>query len=219
MNSHEAIVRLEEGNARWVSGLRSIESIATPSQRASLAGGQNPFAVVLSCSDSRAPSEMIFDQGLGDLFVVRVAGNVVAPSLVGSIEYAVHTFGTELVVVMGHTACGAVIATLDAIDHGTDGTSENVLDIVRRIRPSVEPIAKGGDRTHRVGLATRANVRASVKELARASALLSERVAAGKLAIVGGEYDLASGKVEFFEPPRRAAAASPRAGEVAAVPR
>lgn len=219
MNSQEALVRLVEGNARWVSGLRSIASIATPNQRVSLANGQNPFAVVLSCSDSRAPSEMIFDQGLGDLFVVRVAGNVVAPSLVGSIEYAVHSFGTPLVVVMGHTACGAVIATLDAIDHGTDGTSANVLDIVTRIRPAVEPIAKGSDHDHRVALATRANVRASVTELQKASAILSDRLAAGKLQVVGAEYDLASGKVEFLDLPRRTAAVSPVTSAHAAVPR
>lgn len=203
MNANEALHRLQEGNARWVSGLRSIASIATPSQRISLASGQNPFAVVLSCSDSRAPSEMIFDQGLGDLFVVRVAGNVVAPSLVGSIEYAVHTFGTELVVVMGHTACGAVIATLDALDNGTEGASENVLDIVSRIRPAVAPLAACEDRKKRVALATRANVVASVEQLGATSKSLSERIGAGRLSIVGAEYDLASGKVEFLDTARR----------------
>lgn len=208
MNADEALHRLREGNARWVSGLRSIASIATPSQRISLANGQNPFAVVLSCSDSRAPSEMIFDQGLGDLFVVRVAGNVVAPSLVGSIEYAVHTFGTELVVVMGHTACGAVIATLDALDHGTEGKSENVLDIVSRIRPAVEPIVSCEDKKRRVALATRANVRASVDQLRTSSNILSERMSGGHLKIVGAEYDLASGMVDFLEPARRVAIGS-----------
>jgi len=210
VSSIEALRRLEEGNARWISGVRSVASLGSAAQRVSLAQGQSPFAVVLSCSDSRAPSEMIFDQGLGDLFVVRVAGNVVAPSLVGSIEYAVQTFGTNLVVVMGHTACGAVIATLDAIEHGRaggtppspNGASENVLDIVTRIRPAVEPLTSScDDRKELVGLATRANVRASTAQLRASSRVLADRIDAGKLMIVGAEYSLGSGEVDFFEVP------------------
>lgn len=202
----EALRRLEEGNRRWVDDVRSVSSLTTASHRAALADGQSPFAVVLSCSDSRVPAEMIFDQGLGSLFVVRVAGNVVAPSLVGSIEFAVETFGVGLVVVMGHTACGAVIATLDAITRGeTKGASENVLDIVQRIRPAVEPLV--GACTHRAELvarATRANVTASAQQLRAGSAVLAEQVSAGRLLVVGAEYSLSSGAVEIFDVPGRA---------------
>ena len=175
VSATEALFPLEEGNRRWVAGVRSVASLSTTSERAALANGQSPFAVVLSCSDSRVPAEMIFDQLLGSLFVVRVAGNVVAPSLVGSIEFAVQTFGVSLVVVMGHTACGAVIATLDVIARGETGTaSENVLDIVRRIRPAEEPIIGACEhRNELVELATRANVMASAQQLRGGSRVLA----------------------------------------------
>lgn len=204
----EALRRLEEGNRRWVADVRSVSSLTTAQHRAALAGGQSPFAVVLSCSDSRVPSEMIFDEGLGSLFVVRVAGNVVAPSLVGSIEFAVQTFGVGLVVVMGHTACGAVIATLDAVTRGASGeTSENVLDIVQRIRPAVEPLVGMREQGPRlVELATRANVALSTKQLRTGSPVLAEQIAANRLMVVGAEYSLATGAVEFFDVPRAAGA-------------
>ena len=194
-----ALHRLEEGNRRFVQDVRSIASLTTSAQRAALAAGQSPFAVILSCADSRVPSEMVFDQGLGDLFVVRVAGNVVAPSLVGSIEYAVETFGTELVVVMGHTGCGAVKATLDYLERPTVG-SKNVLDIVERIRPSVEPLVSAStDKSALMSAATRANVRASAAQLRSGSPLFEERIAAGKLLIVGAEYSLETGVVDMFD--------------------
>jgi len=197
----EALQRLRDGNRRWVSDVRSIASLGAAARREALTAGQSPFAVVLSCSDSRAPSEMIFDQGLGELFVVRVAGNVVAPSLVGSIEFAVQAFGVGLVVVMGHTSCGAVSATLDAIKRGESG-SENVLDIVRRIRPAIEPIANGeDDRAKLMERAARANVRASVAELRTGSKVLAEGISAGRVMVVGAEYSLASGEVDFFDLP------------------
>ncbi len=194
-----ALSRLQDGNRRFVSDLRSIASLTTSAQRAALASGQSPFAVILSCADSRVPSEMVFDQGLGDLFVVRVAGNVVAPSLVGSIEYAVETFGTQLVVVMGHTGCGAVKATLDYLETPAVG-SKNVLDIVERIRPAVAPlVSSGGDRSTLMSAATRANVRASAAQLRSGSPLLQQRISAGQLVIVGAEYSLESGVVDMFD--------------------
>jgi carbonic anhydrase len=198
----EALERLREGNARYVAELRSLATEPTAARRAALTAGQSPFAVVLSCSDSRVPSEMVFDQGLGSLFVVRVAGNVVAPSLVGSVEFAVQTFGVELVVVMGHTACGAVIATLDALSRPDAVSSENVLDIVERIRPAVAPLAEVvADRRELVARATRANVVASANQLRHGSKLLEERISAGRLAVVSAEYALDSGVVDFFEGP------------------
>lgn len=196
----EALDRLAAGNRRFVEELRSVTKLPTASHRVSLASGQNPFAAILSCSDSRVPSEMVFDQGLGDLFVVRVAGNVVAPSLVGSLEYAVEMLGVGLVVVMGHTGCGAVVATLDAIERGTSKGPENVLDIVERIRPGVLPVAMSEpDPKRRVALATRANVLASVQGLRESSKLLRDRLDSGELLIAGAEYSLTTGKVDFFD--------------------
>lgn len=200
VTAREALTRLQEGNQRFVAELRSISKLPTASHRVHLAQGQNPFAAILSCSDSRVPSEMVFDQGLGDLFVVRVAGNVVAPSLVGSLEYAVEVLGVELVVVMGHTACGAVIATLDAIEGGAAGAPKNVLDIVERIRPGVEHLhTTEHDRQRRIDLATQENVRASVRALHETSPLLARKAAAGQLIITGAEYSLTSGEVAFFD--------------------
>ena len=194
-----ALQRLQDGNRRFVQDLRSIASLTTSAQRAALAAGQSPFAVILSCADSRVPSEMVFDQGLGDLFVVRVAGNVVAPSLVGSIEYAVETFGTQLVVVMGHTGCGAVKATLDHLEAPAVG-SKNVLDIVERIRPAVAPLVSScSDRSSLMSAATRANVRASAAQLRSGSPLLQERISAGHLVVVGAEYSLETGVVDMFD--------------------
>jgi carbonic anhydrase len=205
VSATEALRRLQDGNKRWIAGECS-SNVVTPSHRAALANGQSPFAVILSCSDSRVPAEMVFDQGLGSLFIVRVAGNVVAPSLVGSIEFAVETFGVGLVVVMGHTACGAVIATLDAITRGdTGGASENVLDIVRRIRPAVEPLVDSC--VHGKPLvewATRANVKASAHQLRTGSDVLAAQIASNRLLVVGAEYSLESGAVDFFDVPRSA---------------
>lgn len=195
----DALKRLVDGNRRYVTDLRSVAKLPTASHREQLADGQNPFAAILSCSDSRVPSEMVFDQGLGDLFVVRVAGNVVAPSLVGSLEYAVAVLDVQLIVVMGHTACGAVIATLDAFKNGPGAAPENVLDIVERIRPGVESVAGEPDRDKRIALATRANVHASVQALCDSSKLLSKKTGSGDLYIVGAEYSLNTGEVDFFD--------------------
>jgi carbonic anhydrase len=165
-----------------------------------LVEGQWPFAAVLGCADSRAPAEYVFDQGLGDLFVVRIAGNVIAPSIVGSIEFAASQFGTRLVVVMGHTQCGAVRATIDAIAHSHGPESRNVQSIVDRIAPHIEhlfdrPLEDAARMTEGV----RANALACARELRESSGLLSRLVHEGRLRIVAAVYDLATGAVAFLD--------------------
>ncbi len=200
VNHTQALERLKQGNVRFTTNVRSIESLGGKQQREALVGGQKPFAIVLSCSDSRAPSELLFDCGLGDLFVVRVAGNVVAPTIVGSVEFAAATFGTELIVVMGHTRCGAVVATVDALRSGRGAISENVRNIVDRIAPGVAELVNGGKNGEDViGPAIRANVRVSANHLRHGSPVLEERIAAGRLAVVGAEYSLETGEVDFFD--------------------
>lgn len=200
MSAEAALAVLREGNVRFVNGApRSVLPI-TEAQRAALAGGQSPFAIILSCSDSRVPAEIVFDCGLGDLFVVRVAGNVCAPSLVGSVEFAVATFGTQLVVVMGHTKCGAVTATLASLKQRDAPISDNVRDIVERIMPAVAELAALDLSPEQLlASATRANVRATAGQLRHASRILERRVADDKLTIVGSEYDLETGKVDVFD--------------------
>ncbi len=196
----EALERLQEGNRRFVADVRSVASFTSQAQRESLVAGQRPFAIILSCSDSRAPSELLFDCGLGELFVVRVAGNVVAPSILGSVEFAAATFGSELVVVMGHSRCGAIAATVDAVRTGGQAMSESVGDIVARIKPAVTELVHAdvdGDRL--LGHAIRANVRAATNHLRHGSRLLEDRIAAGKLRVVGAEYSLETGQVDFFD--------------------
>ena len=196
----EALARLRAGNERFAGNLRSVEALATQARRDALVAGQSPFAIVLSCSDSRVPSELVFDCGLGDLFVVRVAGNIVAPSIVGSVEFAAATFGTELVVVMGHTRCGAVMATLAALQGDAHVPSENVGDIVDRIKPSVAELVHGGSSDEAiVRAATRANVRVSANHLRHGSRILERLIGEGRLAVVGAEYELETGIVHFFD--------------------
>ncbi|MGC1510006.1 carbonic anhydrase [Ketobacter sp. MCCC 1A13808] len=202
ITAQQALTSLKEGNQRFVSGLQSIETRVRQMHSTELVEGQAPFAIVLGCSDSRVPAEIIFDQGLGDLFVIRVAGNIVAPSQIGSIEYAVSQFGTPLVVVLGHSQCGAVAATIDVLSHRETLASSHVLSIVNRIRPSVEPLFDAGlrdDRPKLMQAAVRANVRASANHLRHGSAMLEPLIAAGSLTIVGAEYSLENGEVDFFE--------------------
>ena len=192
-----ALERLREGNRRFVAR----ESIwSQQGWRPGLAEGQLPFAVVLGCSDSRAPAELVFDQGLGDLFVIRVAGNVVAPSGVGSVEFAAAQFGTQLVVVMGHTQCGAVSATLRTIQGAEASSSKNIRSITDRIRPHIEPLAKSGALTGEALLreGVRANIAASVDALRHGSALLEELILSHRITVVGAEYDLETGAVGFM---------------------
>jgi carbonic anhydrase len=198
----DALVRLRDGNSRFVAN-RSTGSGGLPAdRRAALAAGQEPFAIVLGCSDSRVPAELVFDQGFGDLFVIRVAGNIVAPSQVGSVEFAASRFGTRLVVVMGHSQCGAVLATLEEVLGRAATPSRNLQAIVDRIRPAVETMISRRDETDPEALmqdAVRANVRAAVSHLRHGSALLEQLIACDRLLVVGAEYSLESGVVTFFD--------------------
>ncbi|MFH1277885.1 MAG: carbonic anhydrase [Candidatus Eisenbacteria bacterium] len=199
----EAIERLREGNLRFVSGAPSGEEAREhPGRLAELASGQEPFAIILGCSDSRVPAEIVFDQGLGDLFVIRVAGNIVAPSQIGSVEFAATRFGTRLVVVLGHSQCGAVLATLEELLQSTEFRSANLRSIVDRIRPSVETVlaTEGGkDLDALVRQAVRANVRASVGQLRHGSEILERLIENEGLLVVGAEYSLETGVVDFFD--------------------
>ena len=200
--AREALERLREGNVRFASGRRSHESLNSEARRNELASGQEPFAIILGCSDSRVPAEIVFDQGLGDLFVIRVAGNIVAASQIGSIEFAASRFGTRLVVVLGHTQCGAITATLEELDQAADHQSRNLRSIVDRVRPSVEPLLKTDlrhDRDALVREAVRANIRASVDHLRHGSEILEELIQREGLLVVGAEYSLETGVVEFFD--------------------
>ena len=197
----EALDRLKTGNRRFVAGLRDGEGVSTP-RRMQLPDDQEPFATILGCSDSRVPAELVFDQGLGDLFVIRVAGHVVAPSQVGSVEFATAMFGTALVVVLGHTRCGAIEATLRELERPHTSRSPNLRSIVDRIRPSVRSLMDtplDSDRDALIHYAVRANIRASVDHLAHGSQLLEQYIESGKLLVVGAEYDLETGEVDFFD--------------------
>jgi carbonic anhydrase len=202
VSAAEGLGRLREGNERFASNVVSVDVLARRLAREHLAREARPFAIVLGCSDARAPAEFVFDQGLGDLFVIRVAGNVVSPSQVGSVEFAAERYRARLVVVMGHTRCGAIEATLDAMD-GTGGpTSTNVMSIVQRVRPALETVRDAGPELDRASLlrkAVRANVRTSVEHLRHGSAVLEELIQRDGLAVVGAEYDVESGRVAFFD--------------------
>ena len=198
----EALERLRAGNSRFVSGGQLMESLANPLRRNKLTTGQEPFAVILGCSDSRVPVEIIFDFSLGHLFVIRVAGNVVAPSQIGSIEFAAEQFGTRLVVVMGHDDCGAVSTTIGELKRPTESRSPNLSAIVDRIRPAVEPLMATETEMKDAALldqAIRANIRASVNHLRHGSEILETLVRDDGLLVVGAEYSLETGTVEFFD--------------------
>ena len=204
LSAREALDKLIEGNQRYAADLRSLESMLSHSRREALTEGQAPFAIILGCSDSRVPAEVVFDQGLGDLFVVRVAGNIVAPSQVGSVEFAAEHFGTRLVVVMGHTHCGAIEVTLDSLRNPDKYNSQNVQSIVQRIRPAVEGLLHTNLAENRAALeheAMRANVRASVNHLRHGSEVIERLIAEKGLLVVGAEYQLETGIVEFFDVP------------------
>jgi carbonic anhydrase len=202
ISAAEALERLREGNGRFVRDVRALSSLVGGARRAQLVDGQEPFAIVLGCSDSRVPAELVFDQGFGDLFVIRVAGNIVAPSQVGSVEFAAARFGTPLVVVLGHTRCGAILATLEALGQPMTGANRNLRSIVDRVRPSVEPLLKTelADRPDAlVAEAVRANIRASTAHLRSGSEILETLIQSGRLAVVGAEYSLDTGVVDFFD--------------------
>jgi carbonic anhydrase len=195
----EALSRLVEGNRRFRD--RDAASQARPWSNTLATQDQRPFAIVLGCSDSRTPVEILFDQGFGDLFVVRVAGNIVAPSVVGSIEFAAAQFGTRLVVVMGHTHCGAVSASVKAIETGQGPESKNLRAITDRITPHIEGAvrSRSGDPAAILREAVRANVKASAHQLRRGSRILEELVLAGRLVVVGALYELETGEVQVFD--------------------
>jgi carbonic anhydrase len=191
--AQEALARLREGNRRFVQN--GVAAAGRPG------AGQQPFAIILGCSDSRVPAELIFGQGFGDLFVIRVAGNIVAPSQVGSVEFAAEVFETRLAVVVGHTQCGAVAATLEELRQPQGHESPNLRAIVDRIRPAIEPLLAtpvANDPVALAAAAIRANIRASVDHLRHGSALLERRIERDGLSIVGAEYCVEAGTVEFF---------------------
>lgn len=200
--ANEALARLIEGNRRFVSGTRRPDLLTSQAQRATLLTGQEPFAVILGCSDSRVPVEIIFDQGLGDLFVIRVAGNIIAPSLVGSVEFAAGKFGTRLVVVLGHSKCGAIQATIEELQQPTRNQSPNLNCIVSRIRPSVEGLLETELRHDPEALlshSVRANIRASANHLRHGSDVVEQMIEKNGLLVVGAEYSLETGIVDFFD--------------------
>lgn len=204
-----ALEKLMDGNRRFVSDRYGTTTCATTqSVRRELAASQAPFAIILGCSDSRVPAEIVFDQGLGDLFVIRVAGNIVAPSQIGSVEFAADRFGTRLVVVLGHQRCGAILATIEALTGagGSGEASRNLRSITDRVRPAVESVlaaADGLSPERLVEEAVRANVRAAANQLRHGSELIERLVADGRLMVVGAEYSLETGVVDFFDAPPR----------------
>jgi carbonic anhydrase len=198
----DALERLRDGNRRFAADIPSHDALTGHVRRSELVAGQEPFAIILGCSDSRVPAEIVFDQGLGDLFVIRVAGNIVAPSQIGSVEFAAERTGARLVVVLGHTMCGAVLATLEELERPQESRSQNLRAIVDRVRPSVEELlatARGYDSDALVEKAVRANIRASVNHLRQGSSILEELIQGDGLLIVGAEYSLDTGLVDFFD--------------------
>jgi carbonic anhydrase len=202
ISAREALERLREGNRRFVSDVRSHGTLTSQTRRNELTAGQEPFAIILGCSDSRVPAEIVFDQGLGDLFVIRVAGNIVASSQVGSVEFAAARFGTRLVVVLGHSECGAVLATVEELRQPTANQSRNLHAIVSRIQPSVEALLETELRHDPEALvrhAVRANIRVSANQLRHGSDILEQLIQREALLVVGAEYSLETGVVEFFD--------------------
>ena len=202
ISAREGLELLREGNRRFVADVRSDDALPSRARRVELAAGQAPFAAVLGCSDSRVPVEIVFDQGLGDLFVIRVAGNIVAPSQVGSVEFAAEQFGTRLVVVLGHSDCGAIAATLEQLQRPKENQSRNLRSIVDLVRPSVEGLLATDLRYDLKALgreAVRANIRASVDHLRRGSEIIEHLIRNDGLVVVGAEYSLKTGVVDFFD--------------------
>ena len=202
ISATDALEQLKEGNRRFVANLQGDGTGDALSRRNELIVDQKPSAIILGCSDSRVPAELVFDQGLGDLFVIRVAGNIVAPSQIGSIEFAAERFGTRLVVVLGHSQCGAIHATVEELERPTESRSPNLGSIVDRIRPSIETLFETDlrhDHEKLIRFSVRANIRAGVDHLRHGSQILERLIQSDGLLIVGAEYSLETGEVEFFE--------------------
>ena len=202
ISAQAALARLREGNRRFVASIGNSEAALNAQRRVDLSSPQQPFAIILGCSDARVPAELVFDQGLGDLFVIRVAGNIVAPSQVGSVEFAASRFGTRLVVVLGHSQCGAVLATIEELQQSADRQSRNLRSIVDRVRPAVEGLMRTElkhDLNALVRHAVRFNVSLSANHLRYGSEVLERLIRSDGLAVVGAEYSLETGEVEFFD--------------------
>jgi carbonic anhydrase len=202
ISAREALTRLQDGNRRFTASLRDSNGFLSGTGRPQLIQTQEPIAIILGCSDARVPAEIVFDQGLGDLFVIRVAGNIVAPSQVGSVEFAAARFGTRLVVVMGHSRCGAITAALEELQRPGETQSPNLRSIVDRVRPSVETLLETDlkrDRDKLIDQAVRLNVRASANHLRHGSTILEQLIREDGLLVVGAEYSLETGEVDFFD--------------------
>jgi len=201
MEPREALERLKEGNRRFMRGESHVEQFRSVAHLKTLArDGQRPYAVILSCSDSRSPAEILFDTGVGELFIIRVAGNVIAPSLIGSVEYAISNLDTRLVVVMGHTGCGAIQATLDAIRGPAQRRSRNISDIISRIRPGIESLLLAPLEEPRLrDEAVSANVRASVAQLRHGSRLIEDRLTKNEIQVEGAVFELETGLARFLD--------------------
>jgi len=198
----EAFERLREGNGRFAAHVSGTDAYLSQTKRMELTKIQEPIAIILGCSDARVPAEIVFDQGLGDLFVIRVAGNIVAPSQVGSVEFAASRFGTRLVVVLGHSECGAILATLEELQSPGSNKSRNLASIVDRVRPSVESLLDtevAKNKSQLVKKAVRANIRASTDHLRHGSRVLEQLIHEEGLVVVGAEYSLETGVVDFFD--------------------
>ncbi len=198
----DALARLREGNQRFAAEIRSPDSGTSQARRRELVDGQQPFAIILGCSDSRVPAEIVFDQGLGDLFVIRVAGNIVAPSQIASVEFAADRMGTRLVVVLGHSQCGAILATLEELQRPPWEQSRKLRSIVDRVRPAVQGLLYTkvrGEPDALVHQAVRANIRMSANHLRHGSEILEQLIANDGLLVVGAEYSLETGIVDFFD--------------------
>jgi len=201
MDSNTALKKLIEGNQRYVDLISNNKDLVLSVDTEKMANDQKPFAIILGCSDSRAPTELIFHQSVGDLFIIRVAGNIATPSQIGSVEFACQNFGTELVIVLGHSKCGAIKATVNALQNDPGDVSPNIAAIVEGVTPAIHPLVESGeysDQTELIKQATRANVEQSVAGLQSQSDVLRNLISKGKLRVVGAQYDLATGKVEFY---------------------
>ena len=202
LSATEALELLEKGNDRFVSGGRFLKDLTSQERREEVIEEHKPCAIILGCSDARVPSEIVFDQGLGDLFVIRVAGNIAAPSQIGSVEFATEKFGTRLVVVMGHSNCGAITATLHELKQPSKNRSPNLASIVDRIRPAIEPLVANTedlDDSRLLQQVTRANIHASVNQLSHGSSILENLIQEDGLQILGAEYSIETGKVDFLD--------------------
>lgn len=202
ITAKEALQRLKEGNGRFVASIGRREPLTHAARQIRLSLDHKPFAIILGCSDARVPAELVFDQGLGDLFVIRVAGNIVAASQIGSVEFAASRFGTRLVVVLGHTQCGAILSTLEELQQPKERQSRFLRSIVDRVRPSVEELLDTELRNDLPALvrhAVRSNVRVAADHLRYGSEVLEQLGRTQGLRVVGAEYYLETGVVDFFD--------------------